>query len=167
MDPNLLRELVSALATSRPQNTLPAVTLPRNAPMRYQEPKPKGIFARLFGDPYSNLIAEHQYRRFRNVVEAETEEYCRDITQAQDLRQIKREAQKNAYQYQSQLWVEIEKLKATGFAELTGISALNELIGTMETMGLAPHQQMTVVRRLHALFSMPLDHKDPEDELST
>ena len=164
MDPHLLRELVLALATSRPQNTLPAVPLPPDAPPRSQAPPLRGFWHSLFGDPYTNLVEEHKFIRFRTALEAETEEYQHDITHAQDRRASKREVEKAAYHFQAQVWLEVEKLKATGFAELAGTSALNELVETMETMGMTPHQQKVVIHRLHALFGM-LGHKDTEDEL--
>lgn len=167
MDQNLLRELVTALATSRPQNTLPAVPLPQAAPTRPQDPTLRGFWHSLFGDPYSNLIEDHKFRRFHALIETETQEYERDLAHAQDRRQIKRDVEKAAYEYQSQIWLEVEKLKSSGFGDLAGTNALNELVETMETMGLTPHQQKVVLRRLHALFSMPLDYKDEEDELSS
>jgi hypothetical protein len=165
MEPNILRDFIAALATSRPQNTLPPVPLPPEAPPRYQAPPIRGFWHSLFGDPYTNLVEEHKYIRFKTALEAETEEFQHDVAHAQDRRDMKRHAEKAAYNFQSQVWLEVEKLKSSGFAELAGTSALNELIDTMETMGLTPHQQKVVIHRLHALFSMPLQNKDLEDEI--
>ena len=167
MDPKLLRELVSALATSRPQNTLPAVPLPQSAPERQKDPAVRGFWHSIFGDPYTNLIEEHKFRRFHAHIESETQEYERDLAHAQDRRQIKRDAEKSAYDFQVQVWVEVEKLKTSGYSELASVSSLNELAETMTSMGLTPHQQMVVIRRLHALFRIPLDFKDVEDDISS
>jgi hypothetical protein len=155
----ILQRLLEVLAgDDGRQTSLPEARRPSGTLARYNK-APQTFWQRLFGDPYSRLQGEHEFKRYRAEVTAETKSHQMDIDQALELKRIKQQAERGAYEHQAEVWQEVEELANLGMADITRASKFRELVQLVESLDFDPLQQQYVIAMLYRRF-----HTKPEDE---